>query len=76
MQFRAAGRCQGVQRPLPDFGLDAAAAERAGLGAVGEDEHGRAGLLRRRTAGGDDRAAGARQAPRRSPVRVRRGVRA
>ena len=42
--------CKIGQRLALDFGLDAAAAERAGLRAVGEDEHRGAGLLRRRAA--------------------------
>src|SRR5204863_5140631 len=45
----------------PDLGLDATATERAGLGPVAVNEHGRPGLLRRRPARGDDRATGARQ---------------
>src|SRR5262249_29192622 len=47
---------QDAQGALLDLGLDAAAAEGAALAAVGEDEHGGAGLLRRRAARLDDRA--------------------
>src|SRR5262249_39492940 len=48
-----------AQGPLLDLGLDAAAAEGAALAAVGEDEHGGAGLLRRRAARLDHRAVNA-----------------
>src|SRR5205823_1589220 len=58
LRFRAAvtERSQGLAL---DFGLDAAAAEGAGLAAVGENDHGGARLLRRRTACLDDGAVDA-----------------
>src|SRR5207247_7015889 len=56
------GGVQGVQGAALDLGLDAAAAEGAGLAAVIEDEHGGAGLLRRRAARLHDGAVDARPA--------------
>ena len=64
--MRTSGRprvVQAEQRPAFDLGLDAAAAERAGLGAVGVDEHRGAGLLRRAAARLDDGAVHARPPP-------------
>src|SRR6185437_14035139 len=60
--FGAAGIEAGQSLPL-DFGFNAAAAERARLRTVGEDQHCGAGLLRRRAArfdqaAIDDRPAG------------------
>ena len=53
---------QVVQHAAFDLGFDTAAAEGAGLGPVGEDEHGSTGFLRRRPARRHDRAVDARQA--------------
>ena len=57
--FRFAVTAQGSERLAFDLGLDAAAAEGADLSAVGEDEHGRPGLLRRGAARLDDGAVDA-----------------
>ena len=46
----AVARPSDAEGTLLDLGLDAAAAEGAALAAVGEDEHGGPGLLRRRAA--------------------------
>ncbi len=48
---RRVGLAEQAQSLLLDFGLDTAAAEGAALAAVGEDEHGGPGLLRRGAAG-------------------------
>ena len=61
--FRLAGVVEAEERSPLDLGLDAAAAEGAGLGAVRVDEHRRAGLLRRAAPGLHHRAVHARQSP-------------
>src|SRR5262249_60305107 len=48
-------RSQNTEGALLNFGLDAASAQRPALPAVGEDEHGCPGLLRRRAARLDHR---------------------
>src|SRR5262249_39355763 len=55
----AAAVGQDAKRALLHLGLDAAAAERAALAAVGENEHGSAGFLRGRAARLDHRAVDA-----------------
>ena len=78
--FGPAGVVEPEQRPALHLGLDAPAAERAGLRAVGVDEHRRAGLLRRAAAGLDDRAVHARRgragSPESAAVSFRRATRA
>src|SRR5262245_49942664 len=58
-----AGGVDGEKGTSLDLGLDAAAAEGAGLGPVREDEHGSAGLLRRAAARLHDGAVDAAAPP-------------
>src|SRR5439155_12733928 len=54
--FRAAAGVEGAEGTLLDLRLDAASAEGPALAAVGEDEHGGAGLLGRGAARLDEQA--------------------
>jgi hypothetical protein len=68
------GAAAGIEaaKGLPlDLGLDAAAAERARLRAVGVDEHRGAGLLRRAAARLHDRTVDARHSPGESGIQLR-----